>query len=228
MRYRAGCRCSACRGANTAYETARAKARKGGDWNGFVSAIKAKAHILALAEQGVGRRQVSDASGVADSIVHSIRLGTRMTIRARTERLILAVTAAAIADRALIDAGPSWKLLDDLLATGYSKASLARALGYSGRWLQLNRNQCTARNAYNVAQLHQKLQRVPAEPTQRLIVELREEGYNPARINKLLAELAARKGVAAPDLKVYRTRFMSAASAQLVQQLHAQLTGEPE
>lgn len=40
VRYLAGCRCTDCRRANSAYESARQKARAAGDWNGFVLATR--------------------------------------------------------------------------------------------------------------------------------------------------------------------------------------------
>lgn len=48
LRYMAGCKCMLCRAANSRYETERAAARKNGDWNGLVSAIHARRHILKL------------------------------------------------------------------------------------------------------------------------------------------------------------------------------------
>lgn len=177
LRYIAGCRCQECRRANTGYETARAKARKAGDWNGIVSADRARAHLHALSAAGVGRRQVTDASGIAETTLQLIAAGHRTNLRARTERSILDVTTQALADHALIDAAPTWRLIDELLASGYSKAELARALGYETAAIQLKRTQCTVRNAYDVERLHARLHRVPAAPSLLLLAELREEGY---------------------------------------------------
>jgi hypothetical protein len=53
LRYLAGCHCSECRGANTAYERTRSAARKAGDWNGIVPADKARAHLAALSAKNV-------------------------------------------------------------------------------------------------------------------------------------------------------------------------------
>ena len=226
LRYLAGCRCADCRRSNTEYERGRAAARKAGEWNGIVPAERTRAHIASLALAGVGRRQVADASGVAESIVVGIARGDRKNVRAATERAILGVNGQAIADRALIDAGPTWQLLDELVATGYSKAHLARELGHSSPAIQIRRTQCTVRTAYDVQRLHQRLRRVPAQATQQLSEELREEGYRPDRVERLVGEMAARQGMAPPDLQVHG-EWISASAANLVAQLHAELTGEP-
>lgn len=226
LRYIAGCRCPECRKANTTYQQQRAQAIKAGDWNGYVSAAPARAHIAALSAAGIGRRQVSDASGVADSIVFKIISGDRQQIRARTERSILAVTQAAAADRALIDAAPTWALLNDLLDTGYTKTHLAHELGYKTHALQIGQHQVTVRNAYDVQQLHQRLRRVPAGMTHQLIQELREEGYRPDRIHAMAADLAKRDGLPVPDLQIHG-QYINAAGADLIARLHSELTEVP-
>lgn len=226
LRYMAGCRCKECRGANTAYEKQRAIARKAGDWNGFVGAARARSHLAVLSAAGVGRRQVADASGVADSILFKIISGDRAQIRARTERSILAVTQAAAADRALIDAGPTWVLLDELLATGYTKTQLAHELGYKTHALQIGQHQVTVRNAFDVQRLHQRLRRVPAAKAEQAILELREEGYRLDRIHAMAADLAKRDGMPVPDFQIHG-QFIHAAGADLIARLHAELTEVP-
>jgi hypothetical protein len=222
----AGCRCAECRRANTEYEKTRARARKAGDWNGLVPTERARAHLIQLSQANVGRAQVADAAGVAFTTLCKIAAGTRKHIRASAEKRILSVTVAAAADHALVDAGPTWKLLDDLLSCGHSKADLARDLGYQTPALQIKRTQCTVRSAYQVAQLHARLRCVPAAPTLALIAELREEGYRQDRIESMLGELAARSNLPAPDLTV-RKWMLLASTADLVQRLHADLTQEP-
>ncbi|HEV7913022.1 MAG TPA: DUF5131 family protein [Albitalea sp.] len=217
LRYIAGCRCDKCRSANTAYERTRAKARKAGDWNGIVSAARAREHMAELSRRGVGRHQVADASGIADSILFSIVAGKRPQIRARTARSILSVTVEAAADRALIDARPTWRLLDELLSSGYTKADLARALGYSTPALQIKRTQCTVRTAFEVQRMHERLRKVRVAQAARLLAELREEGYRPARIVELLGGL---------DIEP-RGGLILASTATAIASLHAQLTGVP-
>jgi hypothetical protein len=152
QRYVSGCRCGPCRSANSRYECERARARAAGDWNGYVSAGAARDHVLALGEQGIGYKSVAAAADVATSIVAKIRSGDREQIRRRTERRILAVDQAAVADGALVDARPGWKKIRDLLSRGFTRVQLAEWIGNKGS-LQLGRQRMTARSASRVERM---------------------------------------------------------------------------
>jgi hypothetical protein len=156
IRYVGGCRCFRCRRANSDYERERQKARAGGDWNGIVDAAEARRHILKLSRKGIGRRSITAATDIADSILVEIKNGARKRIRARTARKILSVTTAAIADRAFVPAGKAWSLIGELIDEGFTKTAIAHELGY-GRALQLNKVRITARNDLEVKKLHRRL-----------------------------------------------------------------------
>jgi len=156
IRYLGGCRCDACRRANTDYERARVKARNEGDWNGIVPAFRARTHLIALSKINVGRRAIADATDIGNSILHEIKTGRRKNIRARTERKILAVTVEMAAPRAMTDASDTWKLLNELLEKGYKKYQIAQKLGYS-KSLQFKRDLITVHNAFKVRRLFEKL-----------------------------------------------------------------------
>ncbi|PZP64216.1 MAG: hypothetical protein DI597_00965 [Pseudoxanthomonas spadix] len=157
LRYMAGCRCDACRRANTAYETERAKARKNGDWNGIVPADRAREHLKRLSHQGVGRRTAQACTDVADTVLMEIINGQKRRIRARTERLILGVTKAQAADHALVSARKSSRLIAELLEEGYTQKFLAKKLGYKHPALQFGADTITVRNAARVERLHREL-----------------------------------------------------------------------
>jgi hypothetical protein len=157
LRYLAGCKCFECRRSNSDYERERAKARAAGDWNGFVSADKARAHLMSLSHRGVGKRAVAAASDVALSVLTEIRTGRKQQIRARTERKILAVTPAMASDRALVKPGRTFRLIAALKDEGFSKAELARRLGYRNGALQFQANRMTARNVARVENLYRSL-----------------------------------------------------------------------
>lgn len=157
LRYMAGCRCDACRKANSAYENERQKARRRGDWNGIVPADRARAHLQALSRQGVGRRAVQACTDIADTVLSEIRTGRKAHIRARTERLILGVTKAQAADHALISGRKSARLIALLLEEGYTQKFLARRLGYKHPALQFNQDRITVRNAARVERLYREL-----------------------------------------------------------------------
>lgn len=226
LKYMAGCRCADCRRANTDYETQRAKARRNGDWNGLVSTEPVRAHLAALAAAGVGLVPVADASGVRRAALMDIVHGRKQRIRARSASAVLAVTPAVAADRALVDAAPTWRMLDELIADGHTRAELARQLGKQ-RALQLKRTTVTVRNAHEVQRLYQALRRCPSATMQRQLAELSEEGFHRNRVATWLQALADKRGIPMPDLSVRNGRVQQRA-AELVAQLHAQLLCEPE
>ena len=152
-RYMAGCRCVPCRAANSRYACERAIARSAGDWNGIVDAAPARKHLRKLSASGVGRDSVAAATGISGTILFAITSGERRQIRARTLRKILATDQSIAGDHALVDAGPTWKLLDVLLEDGYSKAQIARWLGLKCK-IQFRRHTVTVRNAHKVQRMY--------------------------------------------------------------------------
>ena len=227
LKYVAGCRCDLCRRANANWQRNRLQAKKQGDWNGIVSAEKARQHLAMLSAAGVGRRTVEDASGVSDTILALIKSGGRVRIRARTERQILAVTPAAAADGAKVSAEPTLRRIDELLALGYTKTFIARQLGYSeaNPRLQFKGSMVTVRNAYQVQVLHERLQHVPARPTLKLLQSFADEGFVRSRVEEMLRRRAAELGQDAPDLTV-RCDQILASTARLVKLVHAEVVDE--
>jgi len=227
LRYMAGCRCTECRGANTQYERSRAKARKEGDWNGFVAADNARAHLLELSAAGVGRRTVCDAADVSNSVVHSIILGRKVQIRARTERLILAVTPAAAADHALVPAKPTLMLLRKLAKDGYSKASLASHLGYANRALQFKDTQVTVRTQHDVQRMFEQLRCCSARDSRKFLAELKLEGYRECHVQAAMEKVAEMRGLAKPcldtDFAPGKTR-VKVSAALILKLAHQHLT----
>lgn len=191
LRYLAGCRCSECRAANTAYFHQREQAKADGNWNGFVPADKARQHMVELSAKGIGRRAVALASDVCETVISDIRRGKKTQIRAQTERKILAVTPDAASDGALVDAAPSWKLINALLAVGFSKARLARELGAKTPALQVSKKQVTVRKAYDIRRMHDRLIQsdevpVDASTARSKIRELRNELIRASQIAREL------------------------------------------
>jgi hypothetical protein len=157
LKYLAGCRCLQCRAANSNYETSRAAARKAGDWNGLVSAKRARRHILKLSRAGVGRRSLAEASDVGETCIVEIRSGKKKRIRKRTESRILAVTAAAFAGGALVPAKRTWLLINRLLENGFTRAEIARRLGYRRPALQFGKDLVTAQTAATVERFYRRV-----------------------------------------------------------------------
>lgn len=126
-------------------------------WNGLVSAELARAHLAELSKVGVGYKAVADACDVAHSILQRVAAGSKKKIRADTERKILSVDKGAAADGARIPARETWADIRALLRLGYSKAELARRLGYSAPALPLRKGQVLARNAHLVKKLRAEI-----------------------------------------------------------------------
>lgn len=150
-RYVSGCKCMICRAANSRYQCERDRARREeGDTRELVPASMAVAHLRKLSNAGVGYKAVAEAAGLAPSTLGAILFGQRKQIRANHERAILGVTQAAVADGALIDAGPTWRRIKALLKRGYTKSSLARIFGYKSPSLQIKAKRIRAMTAWRL------------------------------------------------------------------------------
>lgn len=198
VRYYAGCRCSECRAANSAYERERAEARKRGEHNGLVSADQARAHLLKLSKRGVGRKTAADAAKVAASVVSKIIDGQRTRIRAQTEKRILAVTETTAADGARKSARATWRMLDELIDAGYSKARLgSEILGRKVPSLQISRRFVEVKTEARVRAVYERLRMANAKDAataRARLQELREEGFRSDRIQAEMDKLAAMRG----------------------------------
>lgn len=159
VKYLGGCRCVPCRAANSRYESARLRARAAGAWNGIVDAAPARAHLLELRWLGIGRRTVHKLAKVSDSVLQEILAGRKKRCRAETLRRILWIEADQRYCRgtALVDAAPTWRLINDLLAEGYSRRRIADAMGYKNGVIQLRRDVIAAKNRTRVFKAYQLL-----------------------------------------------------------------------
>lgn len=71
-------------------------------------------------------------------------------------------------DRSSVRAKRTWKWLDEMLEAGFSKAELARRLGYKKPKIQFDRIKVTARNEKRVEKLYRHTMRVdPLAPLTR-------------------------------------------------------------
>lgn len=164
-KYALGCRCMLCRAANARYETERAHQRAIGNSNGLVDASRAREHMARLSNLGVGRHSVQAACDVSESILWAIISGERTQIRKRTEERILAVDEGARAGRSLVSAKPARQLIAELVDRGYSKAELARRMGYKAPAIQfLPFERITARTAAAVERLYNSIERGVMRP----------------------------------------------------------------
>lgn len=158
LKYLGGCRCVPCRAANSRYETERAAARRRGEWNGLIDAEPARRHLLDLSQRDIGRDTVADITGICASTIDAIRRGQRKKIRAMNARKILSIPInAVLTDAQRINAEPTWRMINWLLRQGFSKAALAKRLGFKTGALHVGKDRITARNAMKIEKLYRQL-----------------------------------------------------------------------
>lgn len=167
------CKCEPCMAANRDYERRRLQMKSRPDevWMPYVPAARARAHLEELQAAGVGYKTVAELAGLAQSAVGKILWSTRYRgmgrskrIRAETERKILAVRLEDAAGGQKVPGEATWKLLDDLIARGFTKAWISQALGKKQPSLQIRRDVVRASTARAVRDLHARLDGVEAPP----------------------------------------------------------------
>lgn len=163
LRYMAGCRCQACRAANTDYEKMRARARREGRANGIVPAAPTRRHLKRLSAAGIGYKRVANRAGVSRTVLADVLAGRKVRIRAETERAVLGVKRSDHARHALVDAGPTWTRIDQLRAEGFTKKWIAEQIGQT-RCLQVGRERVLARTAERIRVLWDRYMTVAGTP----------------------------------------------------------------
>lgn len=155
------------------YERRRQRAMRRPDesWVPYVPAGKARLHIKELSRLGVGHKQVARAAGIPYGSLWKIvygdparRMRPSRRIRPETERAILSVSLEDAADASRIPAAPTWRLLNDLIARGFTRKWIAAQLGAESPCLQIGRDRVRAATARKVAELHRRLEGVAAPP----------------------------------------------------------------
>ncbi|MFP5375336.1 MAG: hypothetical protein ACLGIO_00945 [Acidimicrobiia bacterium] len=163
-----GCGCELCAGVRRQHEREVQELvgpRVGGRPR-YVPADAARRHLAALAEAGVGLKSVAALSGVSHGGLSKIVYGEpskgrppSRRIRPDTLERVLAVTLSSVGGGQRVPAGPTWALIEELVAAGHSRASLARELGSQAAspTLQIGRHRVRASTARAVERLHRRL-----------------------------------------------------------------------
>lgn len=158
-----GCRCEPCREANSDYVNHVDRMKAYGRWEPWAPSEmleEVRQHLANLRRLGVGYKTVARAAGMSVSNVDRIRRGTRVRIRPETAARILAVTSSARAAHSIVDAGPTWVLIDRLLAAGYRRYEIARWLGNESPALQLSRDRILERHARRIREIYEAIWKV--------------------------------------------------------------------
>jgi hypothetical protein len=127
-------------------------------WNGNVWAGEVRAHLRKLSRLGVGYKSVAAACDVPTSILAAVLSGQKKYVRKRTADRVLAVTKDAAADHACIDAGPTRRLVQEMIErAGLTRGEIAQRLRCERPALQIGRGphaKVLARTALAVRKLH--------------------------------------------------------------------------
>lgn len=165
------CRCTPCRVANRAYELHRTRSIRRPDavWRPYVPADEAREHVEWLRTCGVGLKSVAKLSGVPHGSLSKLvygdpkrGMGPSRRIRPQTARRILAVLPTHAVGGQKVPATYTWRLLDQLIDAGWTKAELARRLGQQGPALQISRTSVRASTARAVERLYAEIADQPA------------------------------------------------------------------
>lgn len=165
------CRCRACRDAASRYERWRGKQRAYGR-EAYVSADRARAHVTALRDAGMGLKTVARVSGVPHGALAKLIYGDRARgmepskrIRPSTEARILAVAATLdnLGQTACVDSTGTHRRLQALVTLGWSQSQLARRIGMDATnlWGVLRRPVVHAETARKVRSLYDELWKIP-------------------------------------------------------------------
>jgi len=151
------CRCVLCRAANAAYYHKRKKWVRGLAEPPLADAEEVTRHLRGLRSKGIGERTVEEITGLARSSIHKILTGETRRVKPETALVILGLDADDL-DRLpaglLISAKPTWKRIERMMDKGWSRTRIARALGYKGREIQLDRKRVSVENARRVRDLY--------------------------------------------------------------------------
>lgn len=166
-----GCRCTACRKARRDYENHRTRLIVYGRWQPYVPADRARQHVQALSEHGIGWKKAADLAGISTGTMSELLYGKRgrppsRRIRPETEAAILAVRPVlhARGDRSRVDGTGTRRRLQALVACGWSGAKLAARLGMrQGNFWELMRSgrPVSAATARAVTALYDELWNIP-------------------------------------------------------------------
>lgn len=149
-RYRLGCRCSDCTGANTLYGRQRALARAKGQANPLIDAGEVRAWLLCLEEKGVTANRVGKLAGVSWVQLYRIKHGQQKHIRRLTAQAVLQVAPTAHDAFALVPAYHSRQLIDGLKVEGWPKHKLAERLGLKSKRFRLHNARITQKHALTI------------------------------------------------------------------------------
>lgn len=171
--YQAGCRRRECLDAHNEYNRWLKRQQAAGlPTTRLVDAWPARWHVRKLMAQGMGRRNIAEASGARASTLHQLLYGkqgrTVMRIRRETAEALLAVRPRLeqLLPATNIDSTGTRRRVQALIATGWTMEAQARQLGWNRSRLDylLSHELCTVATALAVRAFYERAWRGPAAP----------------------------------------------------------------
>lgn len=163
----------------THYEAYRRKLIAYGRWEAYVDAQPVRDHVLALREAGVGKRRLTELSGVSRNVVARLCSGrpdrpVKRVTRETADKLMSIplpqISWSVHADGAQISAVGSIRRMQSLIAAGYSVQFLAaRLTGWETdvyRLIRQDQKLITSARARLIAELFSELQLRPGTSDQ--------------------------------------------------------------
>ena len=93
-----------------------------------VRAGRSRRRLLILSKRGIGRKAVSEFTSLDHRTIQRIKNGRTKYVRRETQELIFSVPFNAFCNRAVIDSGPTLKLIARAQREGFTKSEIARRL----------------------------------------------------------------------------------------------------
>lgn len=132
-----GCRCAPCCHANTMYQKRR-RVRVAHHGPILVDPTEARNHIAWLRRNGIGRKKIAQLAGVDRSTIGRLTDGGTDRIRVDVANRIINITLQHVRAHARwIPAEPTRRLIEALLAAGWTRGQIARAIGHHSRTLTI-------------------------------------------------------------------------------------------
>lgn len=164
------CRCIPCTTAKCAYEANRAREKARGNWQPYVDARPAAAHLRVLSAAGLGWKRVAAMAGVSSSCVYPLLYGRpdrnagapRTKARRALVAAILAVPMPTLDDlgaTVVVDSTGGRRRLQALMTRGWSVQRIATTRGLSRKPLDhaLEGGSINARTARAVVAAYEAL-----------------------------------------------------------------------
>jgi len=127
--YVRGCRCEKCRAAMTRYSRHRAKARKDGDYRGWVPGEPVREHILKIVEAGGSLNVLGRLANLTHSYLQGIKTGWRRNIRADRASAILSWPIDTVVGEKRIPTKPVRVHVETLAQQGITLSRIAETTG---------------------------------------------------------------------------------------------------